>query len=169
MPIISRKRFYEYLNSDSTGNLRADYALLILCMDLITWIPSEQGWNPRTPAYMAAKSFYLDLEIAGIVSIQLLQAGILIALFEFGHAVYPSAVVSIEACVRYGYALGINWNRTSSTKPPFSWVDLEEQNRVWWAVVMLDWSVFRLYFQSLFCWMANVLDLFATSSMGLSY
>ena len=110
-------------------------------MDLITWIPSERDCNPRGSTYTAAKSFYLDLEIAGIVSIQVLQAGILIALFEFGHALYPSAAVSVEACAKYGYALGINWNTISPSKPPFSWVDLEEQNRVWWAIVMLDRSV----------------------------
>lgn len=148
MPIVSRKRFHEHLSCASRGPLRSDYALLILCMDLITWIPSDDDRNPRTPTYMAAKSFCLYLEIAGIVSIQVLQAEILIALFEFGHAIYPSAVVSIEACARYGRALGINWNAHCTTKLPFAWVDVEEQNRVWWAIVMLDRSVLQRYFSS---------------------
>ncbi len=103
------------------------------------WMPRDQ--DPLTPAYLAAKSFYLDLEIQGIFSIQVLQALILIALYETGHAVFPSGAVSIEACVRYGNALGINWNRDTQKKKPFSWVDREEQNRVWWGVVMLDWFV----------------------------
>lgn len=102
------------------------------------WVPNER--NPRTPAYLAAKSFYLDLEIQGVVSLQVLQAQILIALFEFGHAIYPSAVVSVDACVAYGKALGINWD-ADYPKKPFAWVDREEQNRVWWAIVILAWSV----------------------------
>ncbi|KAF4626325.1 hypothetical protein G7Y89_g11835 [Cudoniella acicularis] len=96
MPIISKKRFYEYIQT-SSGQIRSDYSLLIMCMDLICWLPIDQ--NPRTPAYLAAKSFYLNLEIQGVVSLQVLQAGILIALFELGHAIFPSAAISIDACI----------------------------------------------------------------------
>lgn len=135
MPIISKKSFYEHINVLS-GQLRSDYALLILAMDLICWVPEND--DPKTPAYLAAKSFYLDLEIQGLVSLQILQAGLLIALFEFGHAIFPSAAVSMEACVRYGCTLGINWGAKSPPKKPFSWIDSDEQNRVWWAVVILD-------------------------------
>ncbi|KAL5314983.1 hypothetical protein ACEPPN_017633 [Leptodophora sp. 'Broadleaf-Isolate-01'] len=138
MPIVSRKRFFENVPTPSAtpGSLRSDYALLILCMELSMWIPGEQ--NPRTRAYLAAKTFYLDLEIQGIASIQVLQALILIALYETGHAIFPSAAVSVEACVRYGQALGINWEAKYPEKKPFAWVDREEQNRVWWAVFMLE-------------------------------
>jgi len=55
-------------------------------MDLICWLPGSQIQDPRTPTYLAAKRYYLDLEISGVLSIQGLQAGIFIALFELGHA-----------------------------------------------------------------------------------
>jgi hypothetical protein len=135
MPIVSKKTFYEHIRNPS-GQIRLDYALLILAMDLICWIAENN--DPRTPTYLVAKSFYLDLEIQGFVSFQILQAAILIALFEFGHAIYPSAAVSIEACVRYGCVLGINWDAKFPAKRPFSWVNVGEQNRVWWAIVILD-------------------------------
>jgi hypothetical protein len=135
IPIISKKSFYEHIHAP-WGQMRSDYALLVLAMDLTCWIPENN--NPRTPAYIATKSFYLDLEIQGLVSLQVLQAGILISLFELGHAIFPSAVVSVEACVRYGCALGINWDAKFPAKRPFSWFDLDEQNRVWWAVMILD-------------------------------
>ncbi|KAH8757416.1 hypothetical protein BGZ57DRAFT_771977, partial [Hyaloscypha finlandica] len=135
MPIISKKSFYEYIRNPS-GQIRSDYALLILVMDLVCRIPETN--DPRTSTYLAAKSFYLDLEIQGLVSLQILQAAILTAFFEFGHAIYPSAAISIEACVKYGCALGINWDAKFPAKRPFSWVDGDEQNRVWWAVVILD-------------------------------
>lgn len=134
MPIISKTNFYERIHGP-IDQIRLDYALLILAMDLVCWVPETK--DPRTPAYLAAKSFYLDLEIQGFVSLRILQAGILIAIFEFGHAIFPSAAVSIEACARYGFTLGINWD-AKFPKKPFSWVDGEEQNRVWWAVVILD-------------------------------
>jgi hypothetical protein len=138
MPIISKKSFYDHIH-DHSGQVRSDYGLLLLAMSLICWIPEDDDpGDPKTPAYLAAKSFYLDLEIQGFVSLQILQAGLLIALFEFGHAIFPSAAVSIEACVRYGCALGINWGAKFPPKRPFSWVDGDEQNRVWWAVFILD-------------------------------
>ncbi|KAH7319124.1 hypothetical protein BKA65DRAFT_513843 [Rhexocercosporidium sp. MPI-PUGE-AT-0058] len=138
MPIVSKKRFFENVPTLGTmaTPLRSDYALLILSMVLSMWMPQEQ--NPRTATYLAAKTFYLDLEIQGVVSIQVLQALILIALYETGHAIFPSAAVSVEACVRYGQALGINWDARYPEKKPFAWVDREEQNRVWWAVFMLE-------------------------------
>lgn len=139
MPIVSKKRFYEHLNPLTP--LPPDYALLILSMGLMAWLPGYEVDNPRTAAYMAAKRFYLDLEIAGVLSIQALQAGIFISLFEMGHAVYPSAFLSAAACARYGSGLGLDWRTGSPWKRPFLWVDAEERNRVWWAVVLLDWYI----------------------------
>jgi hypothetical protein len=33
---------------------------------------------------------------------------------------------------------GINWDAKFPAKRPFSWVDLDEQNRAWWAIVIID-------------------------------
>jgi hypothetical protein len=70
VPIVSKQCFCEQINPLST--LRADYALLISCMDLICWLPGSTIQDARTATYMAAKRYYLDLEIAGILSIQAL-------------------------------------------------------------------------------------------------
>ncbi|RDW81835.1 hypothetical protein BP6252_02947 [Coleophoma cylindrospora] len=109
-----------------------------MCMDLISWLPGSRTQNPRTTTYLAAKRYYLDLEIAGILSIQCLQAGILVAIFELGHAIYPSAFLSVAACARYGSALGLDWRTNLPREDPLSWFDAEEQSRVWWAIALLD-------------------------------
>ena len=142
MPIISKKRFYEHVNPLSP--LRSDYALLILCMDLISWVPGSEIEDPRTTAYLAAKRYYLELEIAGVLSIQALQACVLLATFEIGHAIYPSALLSVAACARYGSALGLNSMTFISIEESCSWLDAEEQNRLWWAIVILDRYVYFL-------------------------
>jgi hypothetical protein len=105
-------------------------------MKMIMDMPRDQ--DPRTATYLAAKHSYLELEIQGVVSLQVLQAGVLIALYEFGHAIFPSAAVSVEACVRYGCELGINWDAKFAEKKPFSWIDIEEQKRAWWSIFILD-------------------------------
>jgi hypothetical protein len=136
MPIVSKKRFFEHLNPFCV--LGADYALLVLSMDLISWLPDSRTQDPRTSAYLTAKKYFLDLEIAGVLSLQTLQGGILITIFELAHAIYPSAFLSVASCARHASALGICWMTASSNESPSSRLDLEERNRSWWAIVLLD-------------------------------
>ena len=142
LPIVSKKHFYE--NISPLCPVRPDYALLIMCMGLTCWVPEPHIRDARTSAYLAAKRYQLDLETSGVLSIQALQAGILIATFELGHAIYPSAFLSVAACARHGTALGLDWDSNCTWNKPLCWVDVEEQNRVWWAVVLLDRYAFRL-------------------------
>lgn len=137
MPIISKKRFYDQCQY-SLPPSRPELALLVLCMKLIAEILPEHTTNPQTSTYSSAKHFYLEVETAGFLSIQVLQAGVLISLYELGHAIYPSAFLSIGACARYAYTLGINGNATSQVSRPFTWIEQEERRRVWWAIVILD-------------------------------
>lgn len=137
MPFISKKRFYElYLRSSFQS--RPDVVLLLLSLKLITTLPPTSPRNPRTPLYYAAKHFYLDVEGSSIFSIPVLQAGVLLALYELGHAIYPAAFLSIGACARYAHALGINVSGTLHTRRVLTLVEAEERRRVWWAIVILD-------------------------------
>jgi hypothetical protein len=84
------------------------------------------------------KYFYLEVEGSSIVSLAVLQAGVLLALYELGHAIYPAAFLSIGACARYVHALGINVSRTLKTRKVLTLVEVEERRRVWWTIVILD-------------------------------
>jgi hypothetical protein len=137
MPFVSKKRFCD-LCQYPLVLARADLALLVFCMHLVAEVLPEETRNPQTPTYFSAKQFYLEVEAAGFLSIQVLQAGVLISLYELGHAIYPSAYLSIGACARYAYALGINRNATSQFSMPFTWIEQEERRRAWWAIVILD-------------------------------
>ena len=81
--------------------------------------------KPRTSVYVAAKRFFLELEIAGVLSTQVLQAAVLIALFQLGHAVYPSAYLAIATCARYATALGMDWRTAEPVEGCGHWVDEE--------------------------------------------
>jgi hypothetical protein len=79
--------------------------------------------------------------LAGAMSCRLLQAQILLVLFEIGHAIYPAAYLSIGACARYGTALGVD----ASLRPDFQLqnssierLNIEERKRAWWMVLILD-------------------------------
>jgi hypothetical protein len=143
MPIISKKRFYEKL-LNPLMQPRIDVMLLVYCMRLITVSPSDHadGENPKTSGYLNARRFLLEAEVAGILSLQLLQAGLLVTMYEVGHAIYPSAYTSLGTWVRYGVSLGINRERPVGSIEPFEWLEEEERRRVWWAILILDRYVF---------------------------
>lgn len=86
--------------------------------------------------YYAAKHFHLDLEVEGFFSILILQAGILLALYEIGHGIYPAAFLTIGACARYAHALGIGVSKTVKSRKILTLVEAEERRRVWWAIAI---------------------------------
>jgi hypothetical protein len=134
MGIVSKKKLYRDTPIPSIA-LEADVALLILCMKLINDKVGDQ--DPRTTLYSIAKDFYSAVELSGIGSIRLLQAGILITLYEMGHAIYPDAYLTIGRCGRVGQAIGLQdtGGIPQLALEPESWDDMEERRRVWWGCV----------------------------------
>jgi hypothetical protein len=138
MPIISKKRLYQQLMI-SLAEQSADFALLYLCMKLVIQRPPEPPTTVQTPLYSMAKRFYFLVETSGVYSLPLLQAGILISLYELGHAIYPAAYLSLGQCARLGHALGIHRKDVPQMLPRVgTWTEQEERRRVWWAVVVLE-------------------------------
>jgi hypothetical protein len=140
MPIISKKRLYRYMH-DVSSTPGAEFPLLILTMKVLLWNPSEQpqGADPKSQAYSNAKHAILEAVTAGILTLQLLQAQLLIAMYELGHAIYPAANLSIGACARYGIALGLDASlRPDSHEWSSDILELEEKRRTWWIILILD-------------------------------
>ncbi|KAL7792555.1 hypothetical protein V8C37DRAFT_119068 [Trichoderma ceciliae] len=119
-----------------------DLLLLVLAMKVLLWNPSTQNsTNPRTEGYLLARHAIDEAVRAGVMSCRLLQAQILLATFELGHAIYPAAYLSVGACARYGTALGVD----ASLRPDFQLhnpsierLDIEERRRAWWMILILD-------------------------------
>lgn len=137
MPFISKKRFYD-LYLPSPFQSRPDIVLLLLALKLITTLPPSSPHNPRTPLYYAVKHFHLQVEGSSVLSLPVLQAAVLVALYEFGHAIYPAAFLSVGACARYAHALGINCSGVLQTRRVLTLVEVEERRKTWWAIVILD-------------------------------
>lgn len=139
MPIINRSRLERLLDMAST-EMRSDLALLLLSMRLIQQVPSYDDAE-RLPIYIATKRFCFALEMAGTYSLLKVQAGLLIAVYELGHAILPAAYTSVGACARQGISLGIHKkNAPQILKKPRNWLDWEERQRVWWFIIILDRS-----------------------------
>lgn len=144
MPIISRKRYFNAV-LNPLFPLRRPTSLLALCIKLCCLEVRDDGDEERTSLYRLTKKFYSEVESTELLCIQVLQAGILIAHFEIGDAIYPAAYLTVGACARYGVAMGldkINQERMGGDhNRAVSWMEIEERRRAWWGVLILDRSV----------------------------
>lgn len=73
----------------------------------------------KTPAYLAAKRNLLAAELEGMLTLQILQASIIVLMNEVGHAIYPAAYMSVGTCAKYGLALGIDRQKEISGTAPY--------------------------------------------------
>jgi hypothetical protein len=139
MPVVSKRLFNNALNNYQTEP-RADLALLLLCMKLIISLPDPTNMEgTRTELYSSAKSLHQSIQIAGRYSTRFLQSGLLITLYELGHAIYPEAQASVALNARLGVELGIHDLRTQKMNPsPATWAEEEERARTWWGIMILD-------------------------------
>ncbi|KAI1066806.1 hypothetical protein LB506_012030 [Fusarium annulatum] len=131
-PMISKKRMDMGLPVQNAG---PDLAMLFLGMKLIT-TPAIDITD--STLYDTAKSFLSSLESNGVVSLLCLQAMILVALYEYSHAIYPAAWMTIGSCARYADILGITPGDYSPLGQVTTWTEAEERRRVWWAIYILD-------------------------------
>jgi hypothetical protein len=107
MPIISKKLLTRNM-LNPLWEAGPDLALLFLCMKLMAPRPQDDSENIYNPIYATAKRFVSVMEASGITSLMVLQAYILVALYEFGHSIYPAAWMTVGACARYGQVLGVH-------------------------------------------------------------
>lgn len=133
MPIVCKHDFSRLLIKRITEE-EAELFLLVLSMKLSGSLVSDA----RTDFYKTLKQYSARVEQSGVMSVMVLQATVLIALYEMGHAIYPEAYFSVSQCARYGAALGIDKTIASRGTNVGKWHNLEEARRVWWAVLVLD-------------------------------
>ncbi|KAL4779903.1 hypothetical protein BJX76DRAFT_361343 [Aspergillus varians] len=137
LPFVSKIKVYRFTQEPQNA-IKADIALLLLCMKLVQDVPDTQG-PQSVELYHLAKEFSRRLELDGLLTLRAVQAGILLLIYELGHGIFPAAFLTIGHCARQGVALGLhNKSAPQLAGKPRSWVDWEERQRVWWTVIILD-------------------------------
>ncbi|OJK04245.1 hypothetical protein ASPACDRAFT_1864064 [Aspergillus aculeatus ATCC 16872] len=101
-PIIAQTSKDQLPSSWNEASL--DYTLLALCITLLcTSPPPEEGGGTRSgfqSTYLHVKSWIAVIEGLGITSLKIVQARVLVTLFEVAHGFYPAAYISIGTTVR---------------------------------------------------------------------
>jgi len=138
IPFIWKDRFISRLQSVHT-NPHADFSLLCLCIYLVVQYPPKYGQNVQSSVYALIKGHISLLEASGFLSLEFVQARLLVSIFEIGHGLYPAASISIGACARTARAFGLNKKLFgNSVSDNFARQRAEEEKRVWWEIVNLD-------------------------------
>lgn len=110
----------------------AEFSLLLLCMSLITYDPPEDMPLPveQNQLYFHAKTLFAQMQILRCPCAQPIQAGLLIAIYEYAHGRPGPALASIDMCARMAYRIGLN------KKPDrLGW---NESWNTWWAIVIFE-------------------------------
>ncbi|KAH7071841.1 hypothetical protein BKA63DRAFT_58556 [Paraphoma chrysanthemicola] len=88
----------------------AEFSLLLLCMCLLTQNRAQKHGQLTNHAmlYFHAKSFLAQLHAVLPASVQLIQAGLFISIYEYTTCHPDKALVTIDTCIRLSYQLGLH-------------------------------------------------------------
>ena len=118
---ITNKYKLGALSANELWNGGPETFCLCLSMLVLASKPAHGLLPAHHELYLAFKRLLPIIEASGTLSIMVLQANILVNLYEFGHAIYPAAMMSAALSVQYSSLLGINGaNPTQMIGPPVS-------------------------------------------------
>jgi hypothetical protein len=138
LPVIDKDVFYGQLQHEP---MTSHFAVLLLSMIVIAHLSSRTGETAQLPhdLFPVLKRIFSLLQATGRVSIELIQAGVLIASYEFCQALGQDAWLSIGACARMGHVFGIH--ETIKIQTPigeFCRVRFETKRSLWWGIVVVE-------------------------------
>lgn len=119
----------------------ADAALLYLCLYLVTQVASSR--MPHTEIfcrlYRIMKRIFAIIKCLTKPTVELIQCGAFIALFEYGHGDTISAYQTLSETVALArvYGLSPSKYRKDNGEAPTTYEE-EEQRSIWWCLFILD-------------------------------
>lgn len=148
LPTISPGRFIGRAKQLPNGVLDAQDSVLLLAMCLIVLRPSLD--SPVTSPhglknlYLTVKSCFAKTQAVLTTTIPLLQAGVLIAAYEYATRRAETAYVSIENCAIMANVLGLGRNQLQGDEDrpdPESTMKCFEESNVWWSIIVIERQV----------------------------
>lgn len=140
LPIINEEDFYWRLRNSSPSQSLSG---LMLAMSLVAQLSSRatDAISRANDIYHTLKGVYTYCQSIGTPSIELLQAGILVASYEHCQALHQEAWLTIGACARLSQILRqqqLGSERCSMPDEQFP----DYKSPLWWAIVVLERFVF---------------------------
>ncbi|CAG9981107.1 unnamed protein product [Clonostachys byssicola] len=146
IPVIARSRFHNGLiNLGAPPS--ADLSILLLCMCLITpdperRSPSSSSKTSQHVMYLSTRSIFAQLQAMMSPSLSFIQAGLLLAIYEYVHGQTDRGLATISNSARMAYAarihtLNVNLRheeRASNSLQP----EEREALNTWWALIIWE-------------------------------
>lgn len=145
-PIMDKDDIFDRLPNIHTAP-DAQLSVLLMCIYLFTrfWRATSDDsstidlFDAINSVYFAVKGFHSLLLSTGRISIDSIQAGILLAMYEQCQYLRDAAELSIATCARMGYTLGLDKTLQHGFRHD-SMTDLEVEirRRLWWTILMIE-------------------------------
>ena len=139
-PIIAKEELYDRI-SHLRSSPKGDFSLLVLTIHLVSQIyrqiPRER--DSLEQLYYTTKGFYSILMSTGRSSIEVIQAGLLLAVYEHHQALHDATYQTLGACARMGYTLGFDKTLSQDILPNAQTNSVtERQRQVWWGIIIFE-------------------------------
>ncbi|TAQ86141.1 hypothetical protein B7494_g5546 [Chlorociboria aeruginascens] len=139
-PIIVKQEFYDRL-ACLQSSPKGDFSLLVLTIHLISQIyrqvPRER--SSLEQLYYTTKGLYSIYISTGRSSIEVIQAGLLLAVYEHCQALHDATYQTLGACARMGYTLGFEKTLSENIlQDAQANSAAERQRQVWWGIIILE-------------------------------
>ncbi|KAH7326011.1 hypothetical protein B0I35DRAFT_123904 [Stachybotrys elegans] len=146
LSIVHHERFARSVADAGDATLRRpELALLVLCMQLVTQYAdsgnSDQSSGPimKLPAYMAAKRIFAVMRAMGEPNLELIQCGILLGLFEFGHGDFNRAYITIGDANTMAELVQLRPGKyAESDRDAMPTPEQEERRSTYWGLLIVD-------------------------------
>lgn len=154
LSIVHPARLAASLGPDGDAPRRPEVALLFVCMHLITESASSFSSSPlsassqtrdvtnamfSSPAYVGARRALGLLRASGDPCVELVQCGILLGLYEFGHGEYERAYVTIGDANTMAQVMKLRPGKYADIEEGFHVPpDEEERRSVYWGLFVVD-------------------------------
>ncbi|CAH0024898.1 unnamed protein product [Clonostachys rhizophaga] len=146
LPVIARSRFHNGLiNLGAPPS--ADLSILLLCMCLVTPNPesrdsSSSSKTSQHTIYLSARSIFAQLQALISPSVSFIQAGLLLAVYEYVHGQSDRGLGTISNSARMAYAarihtLNVNLRHEEQTSHSLQPEEREALN-TWWALIIWE-------------------------------
>ena len=133
LPVISRSKFHAELIGQVPWP--ADFSILLLAMFLVVWRPSaESGFDDdRGNLYVVVKMLFAQVQAVHPPSLRLIQSGLLISVFEYGHELKNAALISITSCSKMAYLIRPNPHNSDEVRS-----ETREERNLWWGLAIYE-------------------------------
>ena len=140
LPIISPHGLRRTIHSLRDATAPPDFSALLLALCLVTFRPAAKALDTfstnLTSLYVTTKSVFAEAQTVVCASTAIIQAGTLLATYEYASGRIEAAYISVGLTSRMCQVLGIDHiSESSISKGDLG--TLEDLN-VWWSIIILE-------------------------------